>query len=220
MGEISDIGILVTGGDNRFTNCRADVNLGHGWRVTGGNNIFTGCHGISNSQATNNTYSNFQATSASANNNFVGCSTTDAQTNKAKYGFEDLVSSDTNKNQYVGCLPTGAVTAGFFTDSAGFGSGLTFVHGPVRAFAANTTTKDVSSGWQEWYAADSVATTITDFTGGLNGQHLYILATNGNTTIQHNGTTINIPTGTNLTLQAGYTYHFYKSGVWRQVRTP
>jgi hypothetical protein len=217
MGEISDIGMLITGDLNRFTVCRADLNYGHGWRVTGGGNTFAGCQGISNGAAANNTYSEFQATSASGNNVFTGCSTFAVGTNKAKYGFEDQKSADTNKNLYVGCLSDGAVTAGMITDAGGSGAGLTFPAGPVRAFPSNTTTKDVTN-WEHWYAADGSATTITDFTGGVNGQHLYILATNANTTIQHNGSTITLPGAVDLTLVSGTTYHFYKSGVWRRVQ--
>lgn len=218
LGELSDIGILVTGSLNRFTACRADLNYGHGWRVTGGSNRFVGCDGISNSQDTTNTYSNWQATSASANNRFVGCGAVDLATKKAKYGFEDLVVSDTNKNEYIGWQSSTALTAQMLTQTTG--SAQVLGAGSMRTLTVNSATPDVS-GYERWTTNNSNPTTITNFTGGIQGQRLLILCTDSNTTIQHNGATISLPTGSDLTLQSGYTYEFYRQGaLWRQIRQP
>lgn len=218
VGEISDIGILVSGANNRLVLCRADLNYGHGWRVTGGSNRFVGCDGISNSQHANDTYSNWQATAASANNRFVGCGASDLSANKAKYGFEDLVASDTTKNAYIGCESSTAVTAQFLTQSAG--SGIAFAAGSMKGLTVNSATPSVA-GYERFYTQNSSPTTITNFTGAVQGQRLLVFCTDSNTTIQHNGATIVTPTAANLVLQSGYTYEFYREGaLWRQIRMP
>lgn len=59
---------------------------------------------------------------------------------------------------------------------------------------------------REYWLSHSSATTVTNFLGGQEGHHLYILG-NGNTELTH-GTNIFTSTGANKTLAADKMYHF------------
>lgn len=215
-GEISDIGVYVSGSQNVFTAVRADLNYGHGFYNLGGGNRFIGCLGLNNSQDTTNTYSNFHATSASSNNIYSGCLASDTQTKKARYGFEDMVISATGKNQYANCLSTAALTAQYLMQTSN-GSAFSFPAGTHKTLTANSATPDVT-GYERFITANSTPTTVTDWLGGVQGQRILIFCNDANTTIQHNNVTIITFNSGNVKLVSGRFYEFVKMGaVWRQV---
>jgi Pectate lyase superfamily protein len=81
----------------------------------------------------------------------------------------------------------------------------------------NSTTPSVARS-NAFLANNSSGTTITNFTGGVNGQRITIFAQNGNTTIQHNGTTIFTKTAANVVMAANQTIEFIKRGTpWFEV---
>jgi hypothetical protein len=102
--ELSDIGMYVTGSYNTFNACRGDLNYGHGWDLNGSVNRLNHCFGLDNSQDTTNTYSNFRNEAAALFNIYTGCLAYDLNAKKAKYGFEDLVSTG-NGQESIRQLP-------------------------------------------------------------------------------------------------------------------
>lgn len=81
-----------------------------------------------------------------------------------------------------------------------------FCHGPWTTFTDADTTPDVSEG-NLFLAANTGATTITQFDGARDGQFLYIRPSNGNTTVANNSNIVTT-TGANKTLTSGVVYKF------------
>lgn len=124
VGEISDIGFYVTGNPaiNRFVNCRADLNWGHGFEVDGQRNMFAACLAWRNSRGTHDTYSGFHVTSNARLNLFAGCFSGGLGSDSAlaqKYGFEDLITASSGRSVYVGCRGTNNGTNEHYIDGAG-----------------------------------------------------------------------------------------------------
>ncbi len=216
IGEISDQGIYVSGNLNRFSICRADLNMGHGFNVIGAGNQIIGCLGRSNSQDTTSTYDNFRADNASGNNLYVGCQSTSDITNVPKYGYEDLVMSASNKNWYINCINTGTATTPY---SAPLNYGSVFFNpsGAVNPLTTNSTTPSVE-GYSNYNTQNTSSTLITNFTGGQSGQILTLFCTDNFTTIQHNGSTITLYGLQNLKLVSGVWYQFFNNGgEWYQL---
>jgi len=214
--ELSDVGVYVSGAFNRFTGCRADLNYGHGWQITASDNQFTNCQGLSNGQATTNTYSNFRAESTALFNLFANCWAHSLVANLPKYGFEDLVSTGTGKNQYVNCFSRTAVTLQYLNQGSN-GSGFSWPSGSSKTLAVNSATPSVV-GYDSFITANSSPTTITDFQEGVTGQIIRILCGDTNTTIQHNGAAITVAASGNLKLRSGSFYTLIKSGNgWREL---
>lgn len=217
--EISEGGAYVSGSLNRFIGDRADLNRGHGWIVTGGSNQFVGCLGVTNGQETNDTYSNWRATAASANNLFIGCAASDLNATKCKYGFEDLVESATTKNSYMGCQSKTAVTAQFIGGSVNQSAMAGFPAGASKTLTANSATPDVTA-YERFSTANTNPTTITNFLGGVAGQRIQVLCNDSNTTIQHNGVGITLMGIGDKKLRSGATYTFWANGSgtgWREA---
>jgi hypothetical protein len=209
VGEISDIGVYVSGHSNRFTGVRADKNYGHGFYVTGGSNQFSNCMGMSNSQDTDNTYDNFHVTSGSANNIFSNCYARSQLTNDTRYGFYDEVASSVNKNQYLNCKSIESVTRQYI--NVDDGSIFSLPDGPSIQFTDGDTTPNVE-GYINWEATYTNNTTITNFDNALYGQKIVLKAgVPGTITIEH-GTNIWTNTGANKDLDPNMMYMFIKSG--------
>lgn len=82
---------------------------------------------------------------------------------------------------------------------------------------ANSTTPSVAIG-NDFITANSVATNITDFTDGINGQIIRIRANDSNTTIVNSGGLLT-GTGANLVLTNGVVYQFVRRGNgWRSIQ--
>lgn len=216
VGEFSDVGIEVSGSLNAFFGPRGDKNLGHGILVTGGSNQLFGPEGLDNSQDTNNEYDNIRFSAASGNNTTHGAIADCTLAKKAKYGINDLVASATTKNRHISPKSTNAVTAQYLNDNSN-GSAFEFSGGAPITFSANTTTPDVT-GATHFLTNNSNPTVITDFTGGVSGQRIFVLAGDSNTTFQSNGATILLPGGSNIAATIQQIYQFMKTGtLWRRV---
>jgi hypothetical protein len=216
IGELSDIGIYVNGSLNRFSNCRADTNFGHGYQLaSGGGNQYTNCTAYNNGKATNNTYSEWQNLSGHVNSIFSNCLAESASANLCKYGFEDLGNTATLKNFYSNCLGLGAVTQPYWNLTSA-PSAFMFASAEAKTLTTNSTTPDVS-GYEIFRTLNTVPTTITNFTGGYIGQELLIFCTDNNTTIQHNGGSIITSNTGDVKLRNGSTYRFQKWGAWQLI---
>jgi len=101
-----------------------------------------------------------------------------------------------------------------------------FVYAPLsgtaqynpRALANNSATPLVHTG-HVFYAENTSATTVTNLTQGYVTQRVTIVALNGNTTIQNNGTTIKLKTAGNRTLATNDTVELLNSDgtLWVEV---
>lgn len=94
----------------------------------------------------------------------------------------------------------GGLVPGFFTFPDGF------------------STPEVQSGRPHYKLSNTSATTITNFLNGNGSQQITILATNDNTTIQHNGTTISLIGGVSTVIPSGHTMTLIRDGsLWREI---
>jgi hypothetical protein len=214
VAEISDIGYHVTGDNNRFSNCRADLNWGHGYYIgnpaefaTG--NQFSNCLAFNNSKATANTYDGFVCTANGALNMFSNCLSSGAE---HRYGFRDLCAGLTTKNAYANCRSLNAVTEAF--NFVADGPTIVFGDGPEKQFTNGDTTPSVDQ-YVSFRADNSAPTTITNFDNGVSGQTIYVRCVDSNTTIEHNSVTIRLPNASNMKLVSGFTYAFHNTdGIW------
>src|SRR6266702_1540250 len=216
LGEISDQGIVWLASDSRVGLSSAELNMGHGWNVFGSGNEFSECQALSNSQDTTNTYDNWRADSTSGKNQFISPQSKNSQANITKYGFEDLVQSFANRNTYTDPRGSGSGTQEYVSQTTN-GSAFFFPAGTPATLTVNSTTPDVS-GYERFQTANTGPTTITDFTGGVQGQRIVVRCGDTNTTIQHNGATISLLNSGDKVLRVQANYEFVKMGaVWREI---
>jgi len=214
IGEISDVGVYVAASYSRFSGDRADRNVGHGWQVTGSNNQFSATSGQDNSQDTTNTYSNYRVESGAVNNTFIGPLASASLAKVPKYHFDDqAASSDSNKNYWIQPRYIGAPGTANMNTAGGAAFGFP-ARGSIKTFTANTATQAVD-GYELFQTNNSMATTYTSFTGGVNGQFITLYCNDSNTTIAHDGSNFSTWTGANVVLRSGATYRLYKQGAWR-----
>lgn len=108
IGQLSEAGIVITGGLNKVIANRADLNYGHGYVVTGSTNSIVANHSYRNSRDTDNTYDGFRVTGAGGIANcFLGniVAGLAADTTKMRYGFNDDVTGSSGSdagNAYIG----------------------------------------------------------------------------------------------------------------------
>ncbi|MCA3700807.1 MAG: hypothetical protein IOB84_13625 [Brevundimonas sp.] len=116
--------------------------------------------------------------------------------------------------------PTGAVMTFVKTASNILETGRSF-GGLVPGFFTfpdGFTTPEVQSGRPHYKLSNTSATTITNFLNGNGSQQIVLLATNDNTTIQHNGTTISLVGGANTVIPSGHTMTLIRDGsLWREI---
>ena len=86
-----------------------------------------------------------------------------------------------------------------------------------ETFTANNATPSVGNGTSNFFVtANTLATTITNFTNGYLGQEIRILANDANTTIQHNAGLI-LRGGANYVMSNGDILSLHRQGsLWRE----
>lgn len=220
IGEISDSGFYIAGtGYNRLVNCRGDLNYMHGFDFATGISSVVGCLALNNSQDTTNTYSGFHVKASTAQGlTFAACISDSITAKVQKYGFEDLAeySAVESRNQYVGCRAGGAGTAGFYTvPTNGIGSGVVFGGLAIVSSSVGSITISVAQA-NDVLLGQGSATTVTNFTGGISGQSIFIRG-NTNVTIANNAT-IKTSTGADKILANNKVYQFKLLGsVWYEI---
>lgn len=210
LGEISDVGFHIAGGFNRFTNCRADLNYGHGWEIVDGaftpsKNIFGMCHAVSNGRGATNTYDAFNI--AATGNSFCACRTVTTGTGSSqRYGFNDTVAQAPvlNRNSYDFGCGGDAVTAAFNTQPSS-GSGVPMPPHDIHP-ANGSTTLDATGTSLIVCDLYTGAATVTDILGGVQGQTVNIFG-NANVTLAVTGN-IRTNTGSSKTLAANKIYRY------------
>ncbi|HXG72834.1 MAG TPA: glycosyl hydrolase family 28-related protein [Gemmatimonadaceae bacterium] len=218
MAELSDVGIVLGGSINKVSDCRSDLNYGDGWQVTGERNQVVNAHSHANGQGLTNTYSGFVVSGAS--NQFANAlvSRNSGDLVVYKHGFVDTVGNTarTGRNWYANPMCPAAIvgTAVWSISSTWAGPAPLVPPHQVRA-PANLTSIDVADCRVVSLGAYSLATTVTAFTGGVNGQVIHLIG-DAEVTIA-NGTALKTNTGANVVLAANRAYTFvYFDGVWYQ----
>lgn len=223
--EGADEGVRVVNENNNFVNCRADINYGHGWRFTrdisalgtGKKSRLTQCWGHRNSRYTTNTYDNFLIDNVPiAEMQFVNCksSSGDGDGWTHRYGINDAGSQVRNLVNFVDAGAGTAWQSGLaYVDQSNFLADLA-----VQSAGVTSISVDRKSYIR---TANSGATTIASFTGGVDGQMIWVHVNDANTSFSNAGGTNGINTGTGGTFAAvnGATYAFVRlGGTWRMQR--
>lgn len=116
--------------------------------------------------------------------------------------------------------PTGAVMTFIKTSANILETGRSF-GGLVPGFFTfpdGFSTPEVQSGRPHYKLTNTSATTITNFLNGNGSQQITLLATNDNTTIQHNGSTISLVGGVSVVIPSGHSMTLIRDGsLWREI---
>lgn len=211
VAETSDKGFYITGTKSRFVNLRADTNNGDGFHIVGGTNSFTNCDSIGNSQAATNAHDGWIIENGAWRCRFVACTVSLAGSIKCRYGFNEQtnVAQPVYAPVFEACSVEDAGTARWYQPNGSF-AGITFT-GTMKP--AQSATPDAYETALMDTSNFTAATTITNFAGGAEGQHMRVIG-NANITIA-NGTSIKTSTGANVTMVANKIYSFtYFHGVW------
>jgi hypothetical protein len=211
VGETSDKGFYITATKSRFVNLRADTNNGDGFHIIGGTNDFTNCDAIGNSQAATNVHDGWIIENGAWRCRFVSCTVSLAGSIKCRYGFNEQtnIAQPVYSPVFVACSVEDAGTARWYQPNGSFaGSHFTNTMKPAAGAtpdAYETALMDTSNF--------TSATTITNFVGGAEGQHMRVIG-NANITIANNST-IKTSTGANVTMIASKIYSFtFYHGTW------
>lgn len=216
QAETSDVGLYVSGSQNRFTACRADTNMGHGFQIVGNGNQFVTPYALNNSQDTTNGFDHYYV--SGTNNDFVKPKAENGAAKVARYFINDASSAgDTNKNEYLSPRMVGTANGTADYNAVAGGPAISFADGPPKTLTVNSATPSVT-GYRQFLTANSSATTITNFTGGVEGQIITVDCRDANTLIEHNTVTITLPWGGSLKMRSGAVYQFRLiGGVWRPL---
>lgn len=206
VGEVSDIGLVIAGANNRLANCRGDTNGGHGWLITGSGAQISNCIGINNSTNSPGTYDDFRV--SGVNNLLSNCLT--ALSTPAHAYNDTSPAGDSNKNYYSNLY----VGSGGINDTNG-NVVQRFGQSQPRTWTLNATTQDVTN-YGAFFANSNTPTTVTTLTGGVSGQEIWVLG-DGNTRFRHDGSNFIFSWLGDLVLQSGYWYKFMKHPQWHLV---
>jgi parallel beta-helix repeat protein len=221
IAEISDHGFYFSSASyHRVSNCRADLNRGHGFVLAAGSGgTLSACIALSNGRETANTYDGYNFVNTSR---WVidGCMAMIATGNSHRYGFNDATNSgsvfntfsSSNHSQGHGTAPINIV--------AFAGGRVAALDGPHLDMTAAVTTHDVQlRSWphSNWSLKSTGPVSFTNFTNGVTGMRLSIRG-DGNTTFVHNTSFIRMKAGANLLAASNVIYNFVNvGGIWFEV---
>ncbi len=215
VGHTSEDGIVIDAGRCRVSNCRADLNRGHGFVVeTAGGNQLSNCYSLNNGQETDDTYDGFKV--STQNNILTNCFADVNVATTHKYGFESTSTSDGNR--FIGCESLGHTTD-FYVNTADASIHEWDVPTSSRITAAvDDTTPSAANSRILTTSANTVPTAITQIDDAVAGQTVLLIcgsATDAST----------ISNGGNFLLLADWTpdvqdtilLHTHNSTAWREV---
>lgn len=206
MAEISDHGFyLGTGAEFVvMTGCRADLNLGHGFIFAAGSGRIVAPLSLRNGLATTNTYDGFHVPLEANLTSFQVSNPVSYSSGASlhRYGIFDGNYSRSIYNVWSSPKDSGSIGKFFNTND----SMSTFAFGdhPPDILAAGTTPG--ITGRTSLLASSVSPITVTNLTGGVNGQRILIRG-DGNTTLAHNATIENT-SGIDLLLASGTWYRY------------
>lgn len=197
MAITSGQAVTETGGaaHTRMIVNRVDFPRSHGYVITGGSGSLTSCGCITGPAIATNSYDAFHNVSgSSASFQVLGpWETSTTGTNRWRTVVQDPASSASSFCQWL--FP---VKGAAFRTAANAGTGPATVMYPEGAAVALTvnSTAPIVDGISTGVHANTVATSVTNYTEGVTGQRIIILQ-DSNTTIV-NGTTIITKSGANI----------------------
>jgi len=215
IGEDAERGIYIAplrGSQHRLSQCRGDSNIGYGFYVDG-SAIWSTCFGYNNSSAEVGTYSGFYMSSRSCSNILTACRSEGRKERLQKYGFEDYVSeSDPDaRNQYFACAGS-FNQAGLFLMQDHDGSSVLGAPLTTRP-PAGTRVVNVTGSSLVVLDDEFTPTSLSNFSGGTDGQTVRLLG-NANVTLIH-GSGIVTRSHQNMVLTADTIYAFTRyAGKW------
>lgn len=225
IAEISDHGFYLSGNHNMFSNCRADLNRGHGWVCASGTGDLASCTALSNGREATNTYDGFRVTGGSYH--FSACSADVLSTLTAvqhRYGFSDASASTLTGSQFdATCYSNQHATAPISV--ADPSAKVIPTQGPFLNTSGSGTTWNVQTyRWPHscWNLAASGARNLETLTNAVPGMRV-TLRGDGNTTLVHNGSftadTLRLRGGANLltAVHTLYEFVYVGGGFWVQV---
>lgn len=173
VGEYADAGIVVTADSSRFSNVRADTNLGDGWVVRGAGNAFAACSAIGNSQDASGVDDGWVVTGGG--NTFAACNVVTSSSKQVRYGFRDTVNTKAaqDRNTYSGCTVDTAASAPWSTEGY-LGSSPAVPANAIRP-ADGTAVIDVGQAGLVVLFDYRTPTLVTGFSGGVTGQSIRVL---------------------------------------------
>lgn len=216
IAETSDHGVYLGSGATqlRLSGVRGELNYGYGWLIEGGSGRISDPMALRNSQAGNLSYDGFRV-SAGGSVRFTivnAWSESAAAPAQQNNGIADLNVSTSGYNQWINPVDSGSNIPFFSANSTG--TVFAIADHPPQNLSTGTTPS--VGGKKFWIASNSGATTVTNFSKGVNGQQLLIKG-EGNTTLANNATISNT-SGANLLLASGTWYRYLRiNGVWTQI---
>jgi hypothetical protein len=227
VGEISDHGWYVASPLLKMTNCRGDLNRGHGFVFSAGGGSVVGCNALNNGRETTNTYDGFriESTGSAANQqptySFVACRADITTGNNHKYGFD---ATSANNGFYPtlasSCRSIGHGTRAVAVVTAG-GALVEAEGGQFTPIPAAAVSCDVQQyGWphSNWKLSSVSAVNFVTFQNSVPGMRLSVIG-DGFTTFLHNvAGGFDMRANANLLAATGDLYEFMWSGsAWVQV---
>jgi parallel beta-helix repeat protein len=169
VGHTSETGIKIDVSRNRLTNCRADLNRGHGFVIqTGGGNQLSNCLSLSNGQQTDTTYDGYNITNVT-NNLLTNCLADSTQVaNDHRYGFASAATSDGNR--FIGCLSLGHDTDFYINTADASVHEWVVPEASRQTMTADDTTPTVANSRYLITVAGTTATAFTALDDGVAGQ--------------------------------------------------
>lgn len=199
---------------------RSDFPRSHGFILAGGSGSLTNCGVITGPAMGTNTYDAFHNVvgSSSSYDVLMPWENSLSGTNRWRAVVQDLATSTSNFNKWVFPSKGAAFRTG---TTAGFGPGwFTFNEGPAVTLTVNSATP-VVDGLTTALCANTIPTTITNFTNSVNGQRLLVFQ-DTNTTISNNSTIVT-KSGSNISppvsglVPLQFKAIFTSSLVWYQI---
>ncbi len=209
IGEFGEIGIYVDGTRSRFSGARADRCMGDGFVVTGSTNTFSNPTAIGIGSAAANTHDGFSVSGIL--NTFVGAGVYSQDGTTPRYGINDTTSSNSQWNNWIAPNVQATVGTQKYKNNDYLGSPFNLSKKSMVFTSGTTLAVD---GISYLYLNMSSATTITNFTGGVNTQEIKVHAANTNVTLANNSTIVlKGSAARTLTLNEIVTFNYF-NGKW------
>ena len=213
IGEFGDVGIRVTGSNNRFTNCRADTTMGHGVVNTGGQNSFSALEVLNPAMGSaSDTYDAVQ--NNSTNSVFSGVTIQKTSGSRGRYAINLSAYSEVNVRSTLIGVIVNQGSPGFLSkynvslDSDAVAS-LALASAGYITDRSTSPTIDLSRS-KNIRLFPSAPTSYTGVSGAVPGE-IYSFVLNDASTLSHSSNKITTKDGASIT---GASF----SGDWKIVQ--
>lgn len=209
-GELSEIGVAVTtvAAMHKLSNCRADLNYGHGFHGTA---MFSNCHSLNNSRNSPGVYHGFILDNRSQLSNCRA----DGQHNCGIAWLNSADQAVLSLKPRVSAFHSTGHTNAAISDSLFNG----FLHVMYDGFHRGTGSTPIVEGISTYVPIDTSPTDITNLLGGVKGQRVIIFG-NSNITLVRSSTFVvkGCTADGRKQCRLGNMYEFWRgNGVWYEV---